>query len=98
MSRVDRDTVRHVARLARLDLSEQEIEQFCHDLGDILEYVAKLNELDTSNVEPTSHSLRLVNVLREDCVRPSLSQEEALANAPETEEGCFKVPPVIQEM
>ncbi len=98
MSRIDRETVRHVALLARLELSDEEIDRFAHELGDILDYVAKLDELDTSEVPPTSHSLPLANVMRDDVVRPSLSQEEALANAPEAEDGCFKVPQVIQEM
>lgn len=97
MSRIDRDTVRHVALLARLELSDEEIERFAHELGDILEYVAKLDELDTTDVPPTSHSLPLANVMRDDVVRPSLPKEEALANAPDSEDGCFKVPQVIQE-
>lgn len=97
MSRIDKETVRHVALLARLELSEEEIERFAHELGDILDYVAKLEELDTSDVPPTSHSLPLANVMRDDVLRPSLAKDEALANAPETENGCFKVPQVIQE-
>lgn len=97
MSRIDLETVRHVALLARLELTEEELARFAHELGDILEYVAKLDELDTSEVPPTSHSLKLVNVMREDIVQSSLPQSEALANAPEQEAGCFKVPQVIQE-
>lgn len=97
MSRIDKEAVRHVALLARLELSEEEIERFAHELGDILDYVAKLEELDTTDVPPTSHSLPLANVMREDMVKPSLAKDEALSNAPETENGCFKVPQVIQE-
>jgi len=97
MGKIDRETVRHVALLARLELSEEELEQFAHELGDILDYVAKLNELDTTDVPPTSHSLPLANVMRDDVVKPSLPKEEALANAPDAEDGCFKVPQVIQE-
>lgn len=97
MARIDQDTVRHVALLSRLDLSESERERFERELNPILEYVEKLNELDLAGIEPTSHSLRLENVFREDLSRPSLTAEEALRNAPEKEAGCFKVPPIIQE-
>ncbi|AXA36033.1 MAG: Asp-tRNA(Asn)/Glu-tRNA(Gln) amidotransferase subunit GatC [Candidatus Hydrogenedentota bacterium] len=97
MSKLDIEAVKHVALLARLELSEEEIEHFARDLNTILDYVAKLNELDTSGVPPTSHSLALSNVFREDIVRESLPAEAALANAPEAEDGCFKVPAVIQE-
>jgi len=75
--------VEHVARLARLELNEAEKERMRAQLDSILSYIDKLNELDTSAVEPTSHVLQMVNVFREDEVRPSLSQEEALANAPD---------------
>jgi aspartyl-tRNA(Asn)/glutamyl-tRNA(Gln) amidotransferase subunit C len=95
--RVSTDMVRHVAMLSRLELSEEEVRHFETDLNNILSYVEKLGELDTSDVPPTSHSLPLSNVFREDEVRPSLSNEEALANAPEHEDGCFRVPMVIQE-
>jgi aspartyl-tRNA(Asn)/glutamyl-tRNA(Gln) amidotransferase subunit C len=98
VSRIDRDTVRHVALLARLELSEEELDRFAHELADILDYVAKLDELDTTDVPPTSHSLPLANVMREDVAHPSLSRDEALANAPEAEDGYFKVPQVIQEI
>lgn len=97
MSRIDRDTVRHVALLSRLEMSDAEADRFTRELDAILDYVDKLGELDTAGVEPTSHSLRLSNVFREDAVRPSLPAAEALANAPEREDDCFKVPPIIQE-
>ncbi|TJY38525.1 Asp-tRNA(Asn)/Glu-tRNA(Gln) amidotransferase subunit GatC [Cohnella pontilimi] len=87
--------VEHVAALARLDLSEQEKEAFTGQLNAILGYADKLNELDTSGIEPTSHVLPLFNVMREDEVRPSLPIEEVLANAPEEEDGQFKVPAVL---
>jgi aspartyl-tRNA(Asn)/glutamyl-tRNA(Gln) amidotransferase subunit C len=89
--------VRHVATLARLDLSEDEIRHFETDLNNILAFVEKLGELDTADVPPTSHSLPLHNVFREDEVLASLSNEDALSNAPEHEDGCFRVPMVIQE-
>ncbi|MEN6627565.1 MAG: Asp-tRNA(Asn)/Glu-tRNA(Gln) amidotransferase subunit GatC [Candidatus Sumerlaeia bacterium] len=93
-----REDVRKIAVLARLELSDAQVDAFAGQLGRILAHVDKLGELDTEGVEPTSHSLRLVNVLRDDVPRPSLPNEAALANAPEQEAGCFKVPPIIQEM
>jgi aspartyl-tRNA(Asn)/glutamyl-tRNA(Gln) amidotransferase subunit C len=97
MAQITADTVKHVALLARLDLDDAEIAHFVVDLNNILGYVAKLDELDTANVPPTSHSLPLSNVFREDIVKPSLSNEDALANAPDAEDACFKVPAVIQD-
>jgi aspartyl-tRNA(Asn)/glutamyl-tRNA(Gln) amidotransferase subunit C len=88
--------VEHVANLARLELSEQEKEQFAGQLNAILQYADKLNELDTADVEPTSHVLPLFNVMRDDEVRASLSIEDVLANAPEEEDGQFKVPAVLE--
>lgn len=93
-----REDVRKIAVLARLELTDAQVDAYADQLGRILTHVDKLGELDTEGVEPTSHSLRLVNVLREDEVRPSLPNEAALANAPDREGGCFKVPPIIQEM
>ncbi|MFP4381065.1 MAG: Asp-tRNA(Asn)/Glu-tRNA(Gln) amidotransferase subunit GatC [Candidatus Sumerlaeia bacterium] len=95
---ITEEKVRHIALLSRLDCSDEEIHGFAEDLNEILQYVEKLNELDTENVEPTSHALRQKNVFRQDHVRPSLNNEEALANAPEAEAGHFKVPQIIQEM
>ncbi|WP_027094523.1 Asp-tRNA(Asn)/Glu-tRNA(Gln) amidotransferase subunit GatC [Cohnella thermotolerans] len=88
--------VEHVANLARLELSEAEKEQFAGQLNAILEYAEKLNELNTEGIEPTSHVLPLYNVMREDEVRPSLPAEKALSNAPEEEDGHFKVPAVLE--
>lgn len=92
---VTREDVLHVAALARLEVAPEQVESFQRDLGAILEHFQKLNELDTSDVEPTSHALSLVNVFREDVPKPSLSQEEALANAPQKAYGHFRVPKVI---
>ena len=89
---ISRDEVLHVARLARLDLSEDEIERFREQLNAILEAVGKVAELDLSDVEPTAHPLDLVNAWAEDEPRPSLSVEEALANAPDREGDFFRVP------
>lgn len=88
--------VEHVANLARLKLSEEETEQFAGQLNAILKYAEKLAELDTEGVEPTSHVLPLSNVMREDEARPSWPIEKLLANAPEEEDGQFKVPAVLE--
>ncbi len=88
--------VEHVANLARLNLSAEEKEQFAGQLDAILKYADKLNELDTSNIEPTSHVLPLANVMREDETRPSWPIEQVLANAPDEEDGHFKVPAVLE--
>ncbi len=93
---IDRKTVNQVARLARLDLSEDERTRFAEQLGRILEYCAKLDELDTSEVEPTSHVIAMTNVFRDDVVAPSLPRDAVLASAPAHESGFFKVPPVIE--
>jgi aspartyl-tRNA(Asn)/glutamyl-tRNA(Gln) amidotransferase subunit C len=89
---ISRDEVVHVARLARLALSEEELDRFAGQLDAILEAVGKVAELDLSGVEPTLHPLALSNVWAEDEPTPSLSVEEALANAPEAEDGAFRVP------
>jgi len=88
--------VEHVANLARLELTESEKERLAGQLSAILEYAEKLNELNTEGVEPTSHVLPLYNVMREDEARPSLPVEKALLNAPEEEDGQFKVPAVLE--
>jgi aspartyl-tRNA(Asn)/glutamyl-tRNA(Gln) amidotransferase subunit C len=98
MSSFTRDQVRKVATLSRLEFTDEEADAFAGQLSRILEYIEKLNRLDTSRVEPTSHALALTNVMRKDEARPSLTNEQALANAPEAEAGCFRVPPIIQEM
>ncbi|KUP20691.1 MULTISPECIES: Asp-tRNA(Asn)/Glu-tRNA(Gln) amidotransferase subunit GatC [unclassified Paenibacillus] len=88
--------VQHVAKLARLQLSPEEEAVFTEQMNAILQYAEKLNELDTENVKPTTHVLQVSNVMRDDVVKESLSQEEALLNAPEDEEGHFKVPAVLE--
>jgi len=88
--------VEHVANLARLELSKAEKEQFAGQLNAILKYAEKLNELDTDGIEPTSHVLPLANVMREDTVKPSWPIEKVLLNAPEEEDGQFKVPAVLE--
>lgn len=88
--------VEHVAKLARLNLTEEERETFTGQLNAILQYAEKLNELDTDQVEPTTHVLHLSNVMREDEVKESLSQEKVFRNAPDEEDGQFKVPAVLE--
>ena len=87
--------VEHIAKLAKLEFSDEEKEKFTHQFNDILKYIEQLNSLDTSNVEPLSHVIELQNVFREDSVRPSIPTEEALKNAPDKTEEHFKVPKVI---
>ena len=97
MAKITRKEVEHVARLARLELSEEEKEQMTAQLDAILGYFDKLNELDTSTVEPTTTVIPMDNVMRDDEVRPSLKQEEALANAPDREDVFFRVPRIIED-
>lgn len=89
---ITREQVLHVARLARLEIPEGEVDAVRAQLGDLLDAVSKVSELDLTDVEPTSHPLDLVNAWDEDEVRPSLSRDEALANAPDPAEGAFRVP------
>ncbi|GLI05997.1 MULTISPECIES: Asp-tRNA(Asn)/Glu-tRNA(Gln) amidotransferase subunit GatC [Paenibacillus] len=88
--------VEHVAALARLELSDREKEQFTEQLNAILKYAGQLEQLNTDDVEPTSHAMPLVNVMREDEVRPSLPIEKVLLNAPDEEDGQIKVPAVLE--
>ncbi|WP_019536609.1 Asp-tRNA(Asn)/Glu-tRNA(Gln) amidotransferase subunit GatC [Paenibacillus ginsengihumi] len=88
--------VEHVASLARLELTEQEKEQFAGQLNAILKYAEQLDKLDTEGVEPTSHAVPLTNVMREDEIRPSLPVEQVLLNAPDEEDGQIKVPAVLE--
>jgi len=88
--------VEYVARLARLKLTQDEKEKYARQLGGILNYINKLNELDTSKVEPTSHVISLSNVFREDKVKESLPAEEILSNAPQKSRGFFRVKKVIE--
>jgi aspartyl-tRNA(Asn)/glutamyl-tRNA(Gln) amidotransferase subunit C len=89
---IDRDQVLHVARLARLRLTDEALERMPGELSKILEHVEKMGELDLEGVEPTSHVVALQNVLREDEPRPCLPREKALAGAPDVVDGGFRVP------
>ncbi|HEX29614.1 TPA: Asp-tRNA(Asn)/Glu-tRNA(Gln) amidotransferase subunit GatC [Candidatus Poribacteria bacterium] len=95
MPKITIQEVETVANLARLEFDEEEKKQFTYQLERILSYIDKLNELDTENVEPTSHVLPIRNVMREDEVKPSYPREEMLKNAPQPVEGYFAVPKVI---
>ena len=88
--------VEHVARLAQLTLSDQEKELFREQLSSILEYAQRLQQLDTSAIPPTATVLPLENVMRDDQVRPSLPLASVLANAPDTKDGYFRVPVVLE--
>ena len=97
MAELTRDDVAHLAGLARIDLSEAELDKMVGELGVILESVAKVQEVATDEVEPMSHPLPLTNVTRQDVVRPSLPVEEVLASAPAAEEQRFSVPRILAE-
>ena len=94
---IDRKDVEHVARLARLALTDAELETMREQLNGILAYIDKLNELDTANVEPTSHAVPMVNVMRDDVEAPCLPRDEALANAPDRSGEFFRVPRIIED-
>ena len=90
-----REEVQKVALLARLQLTDAELETMTNQLGSIVAYVQQLEELDTDEVEPMAHAAELVNVFADDEVRPSLPREQALANAPKRDNQCFRVPAVL---
>ena len=96
-SRITREDVAHVADLARLALSDDELDRFTDQLAAVLDHARDVEALDTAGVPPTAHPLPLRNVLRDDEVRPSLDRDEVLAQAPVTEGGRFVVPPVLGE-
>ena len=95
--RITAADVAHVARLARLDVTDDEIALFTEQLGAVLDHAADVAALDTAGVPPTAHPLTLQNVLRVDEARPSLDRDEVLAQAPETEDGRFRVPRILGE-
>lgn len=94
---ITRQDVEHVAELARLELTAAEKDQFIAQLNNILTYIEKLGELDTTNIEPTSHVIPMANVFRDDEVQPSLDRDLVLQNAPQESHFFFKVPRIIEE-
>lgn len=86
------EDVRHVAKLARLGLTEPQLERMAGELDTIIDSIGKISELDLADVEPTTHALEIVNVFGDDVPHESLSTERALSNAPDPEDGCFRVP------
>jgi len=95
--KIDRSEVEKVAMLARLALTAEEIDEFTQQLSSILDYVEKMNELDTSGVEPLAHCLPVSNCFRDDCVKESLGVEKTLANAPQRQDEFFKVPKILED-
>jgi aspartyl-tRNA(Asn)/glutamyl-tRNA(Gln) amidotransferase subunit C len=97
VSQISRDDVAHLARLARLALTDDELDSFSGQLDAILEHVSRIQAVDVTDVEPTGNPLKDVNVTRPDTVVPSLSQRDALSGAPRAEEGRFAVPQILGE-
>ncbi|HLU32739.1 MAG TPA: Asp-tRNA(Asn)/Glu-tRNA(Gln) amidotransferase subunit GatC [Natronosporangium sp.] len=97
MTAISRDEVAHLARLARLAVTEQELDTFASQLGVILEAVARVGEVTAADIPPTSHAVPLTNVMRDDVVVPGLSREDALAAAPDAAEDRFRVPRILDE-
>mgnify|MGYP000943115660 CR=1 FL=1 len=95
---ISRNEVEKVSLLARLLLSEAELEQMTGQLGAVLDYMTLLEQVDTEGVEPMAHPLDLVDSLRDDQVRPGLPREQALANAPNRDDACYRVPAVLGEI
>lgn len=96
MSEISKEQVKHVAHLARLAITEEEVETMTKQLGAIINYAELLNELDTENVEPTTHVLDLKNVMRKDEPRKWIEKEDALKNAPDQANGHFRVPSILE--
>ena len=95
--RLTRDDVAHVAELARLHLDEEELEMFTDQLAGVLDHAADIAALELEGVEPTAHAMALANVFRPDEARPVADREEILSEAPDVEDHCFRVPPVLGE-
>jgi len=97
MAAISREEVAHLARLSRLAVTEQELDQFAGQLDVILQSVARIGDVAADDIPPTSHSVPLTNVYRDDVVQPCLTQEEALSGAPDSAEGRFRVPRILDE-
>ena len=94
--KISEDEVKHIASLAKLELNDSEIEKYAKDLGEIAEFVEKLNEVKTDGVKPTAHILDIKNVFRKDEKKESFDREEILKNAPSKDAGCISVPKVVE--
>jgi aspartyl-tRNA(Asn)/glutamyl-tRNA(Gln) amidotransferase subunit C len=97
MAAISREEVAHLARLARLAVNDTELDTFAGQLDVILQAVARVGEVAAADIPPTSHSVPLTNVLREDVVQPGLTQQEALSGAPDAADGRFRVPRILDE-
>jgi aspartyl-tRNA(Asn)/glutamyl-tRNA(Gln) amidotransferase subunit C len=97
MAAISRDEVAHLARLSRLAVTDDELDLFAGQLDVILQAVARVGEVAAADIPPTSHSVPLTNVFRDDVVRPSLAQQEALSGAPDAADGRFRVPRILDE-
>ena len=97
MAAISREEVAHLARLSRLAVTEQELDRFAGQLDVILQSVARIGDVAADDIPPTSHSVPLTNIYRDDVVQPSLTQEEALSGAPDSSEGRFRVPRILDE-
>jgi aspartyl-tRNA(Asn)/glutamyl-tRNA(Gln) amidotransferase subunit C len=97
VSHISRDEVAHLAKLARLAVTDEELDVFAGQLDQILNSVAQVSEVAEADIPPTSHALPLTNVFREDQVRPGLTQQQALSGAPAAEDGRFRVPRILGE-
>jgi len=95
--KLDRATVEHIAALARIGLSDDEMERMQEQLSSILDHISSLQEVDTDDIPPTAQVIQLQNVMRDDVVQPSLSRDEVLANAPRSEDGYLKVNAVLDQ-
>jgi aspartyl-tRNA(Asn)/glutamyl-tRNA(Gln) amidotransferase subunit C len=94
--KITKEQVEHVANLARLNLTEEEKEEMISDMGVIIEFADRINELNIEDITPTAHVIPINNVFREDIVQPSFSRDELLKNAPNKEDGCFSVPRIVE--
>ncbi|AGZ45650.1 Asp-tRNA(Asn)/Glu-tRNA(Gln) amidotransferase subunit GatC [Actinoplanes friuliensis] len=97
MAAISREEVAHLARLSRLAVTEQELDRFAGQLDVILQSVARIGDVAAEDIPPTSHSVPLTNIYRDDVVQPSLTQEQALSGAPDSAEGRFRVPRILDE-
>lgn len=97
MEEISKEDVKHVAKLAELEISEDEIDRFVNQLNIVLKHAGKINEIDTTGVEPTSHATNIVNIFRDDIVKKSISKKDALSNSPKTIKDLFEVPLITEE-